>query len=74
MSDDDDDWEEDEEDDGYAPCQYCGEPMYEESGYCSSCGQWASREDRPQKSLPVWVMLTALGLLAIFVYSVLRGF
>jgi predicted nucleic acid-binding Zn ribbon protein len=71
---DDDEWEEDEEDDGCVPCQYCGEPIYEESGYCSSCERWQSREDRPQKTLPVWIMLTALFLLGIFVYSALRGF
>ncbi len=73
---DDDEWEEDEDedDDGCVPCQYCGEPIYEESGYCSSCERWQSREDRPHKTLPVWVLLTALGLLGIFVYGALRGF
>ena len=71
---DDDEWDDDSEDDGYVPCQHCGEPMYEESGYCSSCEQWASREDRSQKTLPTWVMLTALILLAVFVYGALRSF
>ncbi|HEY4263305.1 MAG TPA: hypothetical protein VGM98_24295 [Schlesneria sp.] len=71
---DDDECEEDEDDDGCVLCQYCGKPMYEESGYCSSCERWQSQEDRPKKTLPVWVMLTALFLLATFVYGALRSF
>ena len=63
--DDSDDWDdEDTDDDGYVPCPHCGEPMYEEAGYCSSCETWISREDVPRKPLPAWTVVMVLMCLA----------
>jgi predicted nucleic acid-binding Zn ribbon protein len=69
--DDHDDWNEDDDadDDGYVPCPHCGEPMYEEAGYCSACETWISREDVPRKSMPAWMLLLVLMTLAGFVLS-----
>ena len=70
---DDDDWDdEDTDDDGYVPCPHCGEPMYEESGYCSSCDRWISREDVPRQPLPAWMVVLVLMALAGLVVSALR--
>lgn len=84
--DDDSDWEQDEwdesdtdeessdqdeDDDGYVPCPHCGEQMYEDAGYCSSCQTWISREDSPQKSMPpatsfvIWLLIAALAIGAV---------
>ena len=71
MHDDDDDWDEDSGDDGYVPCPYCGESMYEESGYCSACDRWISREDAPQRTLAPWMVMTIVGLVAIMILSAL---
>jgi len=72
----DDDWDADneDEDDGYVPCPYCGESMYEESGYCSSCKQWISREDQPRKPMPTWVFALIVMCIVSLVLSALRGF
>ena len=71
---DDDDWDDDADDDGYVPCPYCGESIYEEAGYCSACDRWISNEDKPRKSMPAWMILIILLLVAVFVLSALRGF
>lgn len=75
--DDDDDeepWDEDDEDDGYIPCPHCGEPMYEEAGYCSSCERWISREDVAQRKLPAWMIMVIVALLGTFILGALRAF
>jgi hypothetical protein len=69
--DDDNDWSDDTEDDGYVPCPYCKEPMYEEAGYCSACDRWISSEDMERKSLPHWQIAVIVVLLAIFVFGAL---
>lgn len=78
MRDDDDDddeaWDEDDEDDGYIPCPHCGEPMYEEAGYCSSCERWISREDVAQRKLPAWMIMVIVALLGTFILGALRAF
>ena len=72
--DDDDDWDEDTGDDGSAPCPYCGEAMYEEAGYCSSCERWITREELPRQSLPAWMVIVILIVVAMLALSALRPF
>ena len=67
--DDDSDWDEDTEDDGYVPCPYCGEQMYEEAGYCSSCERWITREDIPGKTMAPWMVVVILVLLGTLIFS-----
>jgi len=69
--DDDDDWEQDTEDDGYVPCPYCGEQMYEEAGYCSACDRWISREDAPGTSMAPWKVMIILMLLGTMILGAL---
>ena len=76
MRDDDDDeaWNEDEDDDGYVPCPYCGEEMYEEAGYCSSCERWITREDVAPRKLPNWMIFVIVLLIATFIIGALGLF
>ncbi len=67
--DSDTDWDEDDEDDGYVPCSYCGEPMYEEGGYCSACERWITREDIPGKTMAPWMVVIILILLGTLIFS-----
>lgn len=67
--DSDSDWDEDDDDDGYVPCPYCGEPMYEEAGYCSACERWITREDIPGKTMAPWKVVIILILLGTLILS-----
>jgi hypothetical protein len=76
---DDEEWyeEEDDADDEEAvPCPECGEPIHDTLDKCPACGYWLSAADRralrPRESLPNWVKATAVVLLVIFLWGVLK--
>jgi hypothetical protein len=76
--DDDKDWYDgDEPDDGDpVPCPECGKPVSDYLDKCPACGYWLSADDRrqlrPHETKPAWVKATALVLLAMFLWGVVK--
>ena len=58
----------DGEEENTIPCPYCGIDIYDDAEVCPHCRSYIVDEDRP--SLPMWVIGTALLLLAL----ILSGF
>jgi hypothetical protein len=63
-------WE-DDEGPGTIPCPYCGEDVYEDAERCPHCANYLSREDAPPRARPWWIILGALGVLAVVAMWVL---
>jgi hypothetical protein len=77
--DDDEDWYDgDEPDDGDpVACPECGEPVADFLDKCPACGYWLSAADRRRLrpghvAKPLWVKATAIVLLAIFLWGVVK--
>jgi hypothetical protein len=76
--DDDEDWYDgDEPDDGDpVPCPECGEPVSDFLDKCPACGYLLSADDRRRlrshEAKPAWVKATALVLLAVFLWGVVK--
>jgi len=58
----------DNEEEDTVPCPYCGVDIYDDAEVCPHCGSYIMDEKRP--STPMWVVWTALILLAL----ILTGF
>jgi hypothetical protein len=65
-------WDEDEQDgDDTVPCPYCRKAVYEDAERCPYCGNYLSQEDAPPAPKPWWIILGALGVLAVVAMWVL---
>jgi len=60
-----------DDDDAVENCPYCKAEIYEGSSACPKCGQYISKEDRDERTLPGWVSVTALVLVIAMTLSVL---
>jgi hypothetical protein len=76
--DDDEDWydaEAEPDDEEAAPCPECGEPVHSVTSKCPACGYWLSPHDRraasADESKPLWLKLTTIILLTVFLLSAL---
>jgi hypothetical protein len=54
------------------PCPYCRRPVYEDAEYCANCDEYISLEDAPPERKPVWIVWTAVILLATMLLWYLR--
>jgi predicted nucleic acid-binding Zn ribbon protein len=77
MRDDEEDeaWDpEDEGDDAgdTVPCPYCGAAIYDDAVRCPKCGEYLSDEERTTAGRPTWVIVTALLVLAGFLWACVR--
>lgn len=55
-------------------CPHCGSAIYEDAPACPHCGNYLTDSDRVGRTQPLWVILTAIFLLMIFVYALVRPF
>jgi predicted nucleic acid-binding Zn ribbon protein len=74
---DDDEWDDDDDyaDDAWSqaeqavePCPYCGEDVWEEAQRCPHCGNYLSAEEARRPMQPLWVVVTAVALLATMLW------
>jgi len=66
-----------DEDDGdeYAEtirCPHCKREVYEGAEQCPKCGEYLTDEESPRTGHPRWVIVTAVVMLAAFLYSLVR--
>jgi predicted RNA-binding Zn-ribbon protein involved in translation (DUF1610 family) len=54
-------------------CPHCGKDVYEFADQCPKCGHYLTREETPRKTNHrTWVILTAIAILALMAYGLLR--
>lgn len=70
--DDDEPYEADGDDGSTGPCPYCGADIYDDAVRCPVCERYLSDEERTTTNQSTWVVITALLLLAAFLWSSFR--
>jgi predicted nucleic acid-binding Zn ribbon protein len=56
-----------------APCPHCRRQIYADAERCPHCGQYLSEEDTPPTATkPLWVVVLAVLLLLVLVWSLWR--
>ena len=68
-------WADDEDGDSSdtLPCPVCGEPVFEDSPRCPSCGQYITPGGTGVAARPAWILITALVCLALALWWVFGG-
>ncbi len=68
-------WADDEDEDSSdtLPCPVCGEPVFEDSPRCPSCGQYITPGGTGVAARPAWILITALVCLALALWWVFGG-
>jgi uncharacterized paraquat-inducible protein A len=69
-------WDQDADEDDDADtvdCPGCGRAVSELAERCPRCGTYLSEEDAPRRTLPTWVVITAVVLLAAIAMGWLGG-
>lgn len=57
------------DDDPTMPCPYCGAAIYDDAIRCPVCDRYLSDEERVKTNQPLWVVITALVLLAVIFWA-----
>lgn len=70
---DDAPWDDDDGDsDPTMPCPYCGADIYDDAIYCPACDRYLSDEERTTTNQKPWIIVTAVVLLAVFLWACFR--
>ncbi|MBM4022213.1 MAG: hypothetical protein FJ284_08225 [Planctomycetes bacterium] len=70
---DDDEWDDADDDEADTlPCPACGQPIFEDSPRCPTCGEYVTAGDASPRR-PVWVLATAVVCLALAVWWAIAG-
>ena len=73
MRDEDDDDFDDSDDAVYPRCRACGVELFDdETVRCPSCGNYQSREDAPPTRHPGWIIFTAILLVFMSLYWIVK--
>ena len=73
MRDEDDDDFDDSDDAVYPRCRSCGTELFDdETVRCPSCGNYQSREDAPPTRHPGWIIFTAILLVFMSLYWIVK--
>jgi hypothetical protein len=67
---DDDDWSADSDGDGETvDCPSCGREIYDDAEQCPHCGEYLTEADRLGRGKPLWLVITAIVVLAAVVLA-----
>jgi predicted nucleic acid-binding Zn ribbon protein len=71
-----DEWDidDDEEDGDTIECPHCGAEISEYAQQCPRCRYFVSEEQTRRAGQPKWGVITAIVILAMFVYAAIRWF
>lgn len=59
------------DDDDLLPCPHCGAAIYEQSEKCPKCGEYVDPDAADRGSKPIWIVMTLLMLIAVFLFYAL---
>jgi hypothetical protein len=57
---------------GVDACPHCRKLVSEEAEQCPHCGEYIVHSDAPSTGVPLWVWITAVAIIAFFIWSAMR--